>query len=206
MFDLLRDFIQEVSERFKIISLEIKIHFTDLSDEEKCKKYYISVINQFIKQAYDILSKLTYSFISFNFYNIDVYDTITPIKNSYIIDEFKSLIRYSELQNCAFSNHISYVLNNTKTNLEDNYDYYDYVYYDKLLVEKISKQMNILKKNKHTRRLYQRKIILKNIIGFTNDLKKIYKEGRLNYSSELLKNQKIVPLEVSRNNILIFKN
>jgi len=37
-------------------------------------------------------------------------------------------------------------------------------------------------------------------------MKQIYPEGRINFSSETIKNAKIVPLEVSRDNVLVFTN
>ena len=38
------------------------------------------------------------------------------------------------------------------------------------------------------------------------DYSKLYKFGRLDFSNELVKNKKVIPLEVCGNNVMVFTN
>jgi hypothetical protein len=66
--------------------------------------------------------------------------------------------------------------------------------------------ISIFKNHKVMSKLYKRKMILNNLLKSVFDVDKIYKVGRINYSTELVKNKKIVPFEVDQNNVMVFTN
>jgi hypothetical protein len=122
------------------------------------------------------------------------------------MNTFENILMKYKIQNITFSNHISYNLVNNSTNLDDQYDFYDYLYYDKCEADKIYSKIEVFKNSKILNMLYKKKHIMRNIISKMFNLKNIFVKGRLDYSSVIVKNFKIVPFEVSRDNVMIFTN
>ena len=168
-------------------------------------KIALKFINLIIEENYDLITQFTYSYISFDFFNYYIPES-KNIYNSKILDEFKQILKNKKLENITLANHITYTNKNMNTNLDDNYDYYDYVHYDKSFADKIWTLISIFKKHKVMSKLYKRKMILDNLLKNLFDVNKIYKVGRLNYSTELVKNKKIVPFEVDKNHVMVFTN
>jgi hypothetical protein len=132
----------------------------------------------------------------------------TEVKNKKIFEKFIDIIKINELYNTTFAHHISYVRLNTDTGLEDEFEYYDYVYYDICVEEELKKALTICKLGNLINKLYKRKHIMKQIIeNRIGDIHyELFKRGRFNYSTQFIKNPKIIPLEFNRNNTIIFSS
>lgn len=216
-FSDLKEFLQEILARFKIMSLELKVKFSDTNfdlnkNEASNTSGFLNstnqskFINQIINENLDILKKFTYSYISFDFDLNFNYTSETSTQNLAILKEFRRNLIKQRLTNVTLANHINYILNNSSTNLDDTFDFYDYIYYDKTYAEKIWTLLLIFKNKINLSKIYRKKAILENILKKAFSLDKIYHEGRINFSTEIVKNKKIVPFEVCGNNVMVFTN
>jgi len=218
LFAEFAEFLEILSSKsLKVVSFELKI---------KNVENFTKTISEFIKSIQHILPKFMFLLISFEFCNYIDYPKIEKDRenlysyesnkrhelnsdsNALNIQEiFKKTIIDFQLNNVAFAHHVSFSKINKKTNLEDLYDFYDYIYYDRCYAYSIYNLMQILKHkvNKLSKINYLKNMILENIHG-TNYRQSIFKSGRIDYTTELVKNKKIVPLKFSNDNALIYKN
>jgi hypothetical protein len=226
MFRDLYEFIREIFSRFKIISLELKIKFDNATlmnennneeNENLTEKinnnqensnfdhtnHFLKFVEYFIEENLEFLRNFTYSYISFNFEQDSLNSTKT---NHIILSHFQKILLEKNLTNVTLAHHISYKLPNIKTHLEDSFDYYDYVHYDKNYADKIWNRILLIKEKEIFGEFYKRKVLLDNLLRNMFDYSRIYKWGRLDYSTELVKNKKIVPFEVGVNNVMVFTN
>lgn len=219
-------FIKEILIRFRIMSLEFKVKFNKINNEKNssessfeemdesqelpCLRENLSSINLYLNfveciiiENLEFLKHFTYSFLSFNF---DEEDLNTPDIHHEILLGFQKLLKKYTLKNVTLAHHISFKKINSSTNLEDPYEFYDYVHYDKKYSDKISSRLKIIKEKTEFKEIYKRKVILDNLLRSMVDYSKLYKYGRLDFSTELVKNKKIVPFEVYGNNVMVFTN
>lgn len=201
IFGEFKYFMYEVRERFDIMSVEIKIK---LAINQSLTK----ILSIFVDSMLELLQNFEYSVISFNFESLNSHFIENAPRNDEIAQIFKNIIKTYSLHNVTFAHHTSYSLVNLSNQLEDEYDYYDYVYYDKRMEEDITKLLMTSKISPELSKLYKRKGILRGMIeNMVGEVPKgLFKEGRFNYSSQFVKNFKIVPLEISRANTMIFAN
>jgi hypothetical protein len=215
-----QNFLKEIKFRFQIVSLELKIKFNDHEhfDDENNKtetlgdnyENYLKFVSEIILENLFILSKFTYCFLSFNFDFNNFSETISeklPPKDLLILNHFRKILINNNLNNLALAQHINFNLKNKESGLDDQFDYYDYTFYDKNYKEKIIVFLLLSKKSPYAfNRIYKKKIIMQMILKSIYDFRDVYPTGRINFSSEMIKNKKIVPLELNRESVLAFKN
>jgi hypothetical protein len=188
IFTEFANFLNELSNRFKVISFEIKIKQTENYEE---------LLSRFLDENYKILATFKHVFMSIELCNIN------QLSNTIL----KKLAVQYNLENITFAFHRSFAKLNSQTNLDDQYDYYDYIYYDKCFSLSIYKTIYFLKKLDYqlSKCKYIKHLILQRTFG-ENYTDLLFNEGTINFSQELVKNKKIVPLEISKDNALIYTN
>lgn len=192
------NFLNTIMNRFFIISIEFRVKISSTL-------FLIKLLELFSKDMIPVLKKFKYSIISFNF----AFDVIeTEDINKDIFNAYMDIIKEKEFFNATLAHHISYTILNLETGLEDEYEYYDYVYYDLVVENEIKKILTTIKAGKDTTKLYKRKHIIKQIIESQIGIMyfELFKRGRFNYSTNFVKNSKIIPFEFNRNNTIIFSN
>jgi hypothetical protein len=174
------NFIKEIGVRFKIVSFEVKVKFIENHEE---------FITRLIEDNLNTLKSLEHAFIAFEFCNQDFLQIKTLKK---ILVKFK-------LENITLAFHNSFMKFNSQTNLDDQFDYYNYISYDIEFSKKVYKSLNQLKL--FTRSKYTKHLILQKLHGEDYQIK-LFKEGSIDYSQELIKNKKLIPLEISQCNLI----
>jgi hypothetical protein len=182
------------------IAKKEKFEFYVKNEENFDTDLQIKFISTFIEENYSLLKTLTYSYISFNFNHNN------STNNKKLLNEFRKLLFRKNLTNMTLADHINYTHKNPLTELNDTFDFYDYIYYDKTYADKIWSFILTLKYSKKYSILYKKKFILDNILRAVFKYKYIYNKGRLNFSNEIVKNKKIVPFEFAQNNVVVFTN
>lgn len=205
IFSDLNQFIKEVGERFKVMSIEFKISFCDCKDEKKLKENYVLFINKIIEENYSVIKEFTYVYMAFNLVREEDINANDQTDKD-LMTEFRNILKTKKLSNVALAHHITYTRRNSVTQLDDLYDYYDYVYYDHFYASRIWNTIFTVKTNKLFNVVFRKKNILNNVLKSVFIYEKIYNQGRLNFSTQLVKNKKIVPFEVGANNVMVFTN
>jgi hypothetical protein len=214
LFGDFTQFLKEIRNRFKIISIEFKVTFSEEVSGQNCENYII-FIKKIIEENIQILKDFTYVYMSFTFPEINHKLKIAKINSDYLhpyepvnlfISEFENILKIKKITNISFAYHTSFQIQNQSTNIEDNFDFYDYIFYDHSYAEKIWNLIFNLKNNKTTNILNRKKNILDNILRSIFNYQKIFNKGQLDFCIEFVKNKKIVPLEVGANNLMIFSN
>jgi hypothetical protein len=164
---------------------------------------YLNFVECIIIENLEYLKNFTYSYLSFNF---EEENLNTPEIHDEILSGFQKLLKKYALNNVTLAHHISFKKINPLTNLEDPFEFYDFVHFNKNYSDKISSRLKIIKEKFEFKEIYKRKVILDNLMRSMVDYSKLYKYGRLDFSTELVKNKKIVPFEVYGNNVMVFTN
>jgi hypothetical protein len=215
IFGDLSQFIKEIRNRFRIMSIEFRVTFSVEEKSENIIENYILFIKKIIEENIHLLKEFTYVYMSFDFPEINQFlklsqnnlyhnSSYQPVK--LFMSEMKQILKIKKLANISLAYHTSYQNLNTSTNLEDKYDFYDYIFYDHNYAEKIWNLIFGLKNNNTTYILNRRKNILDNLLRSVFSYEKILNQGQLDFCIEFVKNKKIVPLEVGANNVMIFSN
>ena len=185
LFSEFRKFLIEIILKFKIISLELKTNY-----------YNKDFIIFFIEENLDLIRKFQHIFLSFEFTIGSDKDEIQKI--------FKNVIFKFKLENVTFALHTSFTNINIKTKLNDMFDYYDSVQLDKNYLSNILQKIHLLKKL-NIKKNFIKHLFLKQIYS-DNYKDYIFIKGNFDFSVELIKNKKLVPMELSKTNALIYKN
>lgn len=202
-FGLFTDFMEFLytlfCRNFSVISVEIKISDFNVSNTE-------NTVFKFIEAILDLIPKFLYLFVSFDFsLGQSVMDN--SCVNKQVETVFKKAIIKYRLDNVTLANHVSYSAFNMKTSLDDQYDVYEYIYYDKCYSNEIYNNLNVirLKMKKIAKINCVKNLILENCYGI--DYKQgLLKIGKIDYSTQLVKNKKIVPLKFSNDNAVIYNS
>jgi hypothetical protein len=182
----LSNFISDLSTRFKSVSCELRIKSTE---------NYEDFISRFVEENLITFRSFEQIYIAFHFENI------TPP-----IEVYKHLIVKFNLENVTFAFHNSYTKMNIVTNLDDQYDYYEYIRYNKPYTDNLYKMLHKFKVvPKLSKSVYIKHLVLQKLHG-ENYRKLQFDEGVFNHSQILVKNKKLVPLELSKGNAFIYKN
>lgn len=207
IFNDFKEFLLCILDKFQIVSLEIKLN-VNKSNLDNIREESSAFVSNFIQQMTPLLCQFKYTFLSFDFDNLNTYTVKSPAVDQELLNFFQeTLSKHKCLRNTALARHTNYKYTNEKTGLNDQINFYDYIYFDKMYSKKISELLYAFKSTELPYKvLYKRKVIMKNILEKLFDFNKVYKTNRANFSSEFIKNKKIVPIEVNRNNVVIFSN
>jgi hypothetical protein len=185
----------------------------EIIEEQEIQKYseqYIQVLEIFLDENIEILKEFQQVVISFDFdfkgkYNL--YNSSTK-RNKYIAYHFKKLIVKKKLENLTLIHHISFKMRNSQTSLDDQFDFLDYVFFMKETADELYKKLFLFKYCKELTKIYRKKNVMYKILSdyifdFPNEL---FTEGRLDYSYQILRNLKIVPMQINGDSSMIFMN
>lgn len=182
-------------------------------EDEAIKSYseqYLKLVKIFLKENLQILKSFQQVFISFDFdfnkkYNVN---NSCSRRNEYFAYYFKKFLVKLNLENVTLIHHINFTLRNHQTQLEDEFHYLDYVFFNREIADELYKKLFLFKHSKELAKVSRKKNLMNKILSeflfdFSNEL---FKEGRLDYSFQLIKNSKIVPMQINSNNTVIFMN
>jgi hypothetical protein len=185
----------------------------EIIEEQEIQKYseqYIQVLEIFLDENIEILKEFQQVVISFDFdfkgkYNLK--NSLTK-RNKYIAYHFKKLIVKKKLENLTLIHHISFKIRNSQTLLDDQFDFLDYVFFMKETADELYKKLFLFKYCKELTKISKRKNVMFKILSdyifdFANEL---FTEGRLDYSYQVLRNMKIVPMQINADSSMIFMN
>ena len=171
---------------------------------------YIKLTKIFFEENLEILKSFQQVFITFdyNFLNNYNLENSCTENNEFIAYNFKKLILKFDLENVTLIHHISFNRINEQTLLEDQYNYLDYVFYNKDLAEELYKKLFLFKNSEVLNKLYKKKGIIHKILSeymfdFKNEL---FKTGRKDFSVQMMRNSKIVPMQINSNSTMVFYN
>lgn len=181
------------SSKFKFLSIELKIN-----DEN---------IELLLTDLQKYLKKFLYIIISFK---VDIHNNAELPNNAHLLkrkikipllEENSLLERFSCIQQklsflkLTLCHHIHTKVLNEESKLLDCINLYQYVYYNRKLMDKCVIILFTLSKNKITKKFKQKKPIVITLLGFCfgeDFSRKFYIKGVENYSSEVVKNKQIV--------------
>jgi len=197
----------------KICCCNKKPRKNGINEEEKIKSYseqYIKLVRIFLKENLDILKSFQQVFITFdfNFNNYLNIENTCSHRNEYIAYHFKKLLIKFDLENVSLIHHINFSLRNEQTSLEDQYDFLDYIFFNRDIADDLYKKLYLFKHSRQLMKISRKKSIMYKILSeFLFDFShSLFKEGRFDYSFQILKNMKIVPMQINTNSTMIFMN
>ncbi len=171
---------------------------------------YMKLVKIFLKENLGILKSFQQVFVTFdfNFNSKYKYENTCSRRNEYIAYYFKKLLIKFNLENVTLIHHINFTVRNEQTALDDQFDYLDYVFFKKEIADDLYKKLFLFKKSALLLKLNKRKSIMYKIfLEFLFDFSHcLFKEGRFDYSFQIMKNSKIVPMQLNSNRTIIFKN
>ncbi len=182
-------------------------------EKESIKSYseqYIKLVKIFLKENLDTLKSFQQVFITFDFDFNNKYtlENSCSKRNEYIAFHFKKLLIKFDLENVTLIHHINFNLRNEQTQLDDQYHYLDYVFFNRHIADDLYKKLFLFKHSKQLKKISRKKYIMHKLLSeflynFKHDL---FNEGRFDYSFQILKNIKIVPMQINSNSTMIFMN
>lgn len=184
-----------LSSKFKLVSIEFIIKDKNAD------------VSQILEDISSYLHEFDYIIISFN---INTYE-IKPLPNNAhllksklklpsveenkLIERAKNYLYSNKLEKVAITEHFVRQTIDNKTLVFENVNFYQYVYYNRKLSEKISTMLFAVKKNKKTRKLRTKRPIIDKMLQFIHGKdysNQFYVKGKCDYSTEVVKNTRVV--------------
>lgn len=197
----------------KNLNNPLKLTKKEIQEEKKILKYseqYIKLLEIFLDENIEVLKEFQQVVLSLDFDFKGKYNLKNSFakRNKYIAYHFKKLIVKKNLENLTLIHHISFKMKNNQTLLEDQFDYLDYVFFMKETADDLYKKLFLFKHSRELSKISRKKNIMFKILSdylfdFPNEL---FTEGRLDYSYQILKNMKIVPMQINADSSMIFMN
>lgn len=171
---------------------------------------YVKLVKIFLKENLQILKSFQQVFITFDFifnskYN---FENSCSKRNEFIAHYFKKLLIKFDLENVTLIHHINFTVRNEQTSLDDQFDYLDYVFFKREIADDLFKKLFLFKKSALLGKLHKKKSVMYKIfLEFLFDFSHcLFKEGRFDYSFQIMKNSKIVPMQINSSSTMIFRN
>lgn len=171
---------------------------------------YIKLVKIFLEENLEILKSFQQVFITFDFNFNDKYtfENSCQKRNEYVAYHFKRMLIKLNLENVSLIHHINFIVRNEQTSLDDQFDYLDYVFFNRESAENLYKKLFLFKKSALLSKIHKKKSIMHKIFSeFLFDFSHcLFKEGRFDYSFQIMRNSKIVPMQINSNSTMIFRN
>ena len=171
---------------------------------------YIKLVKIFLKENLNILKSFQQVFITFDFKFNNKYNFKNSCqkRNEYIAHHFKKMLIKFDLENVTLIHHINFTVRNEQTSLDDQFDYLDYVFFNKEIADDLYKKLFLFKKSTSLAKIHRKKSVMHKIFSefLFNFSLCLFKEGRFDYSFQILRNSKIVPMQINSNSTMIFMN
>lgn len=184
----LESFLNYLSSKFSYVSIEFKIEreaSLDMLDQlkEKFKEFEYLVISFHFIEAQEISLKKARNFL------------ISP-EDSQFLDSAQMILAKNKLTQVTIAEHISDSLPSKQPNHPaDLIDFYQYVYFNRILLEEVTTILTAVTKSKPTKKIKGKKPIINCLLEFVfgqNYHRNFYIRGKCDYSVKTIKNRKVV--------------